>query len=140
MNENKKPAATVEGKSNPEMDAYIAEWPPEIQDILVKTRELIHATVPGVTEHISWGMPTFKRQGKNLFHFAANKAHLGIYPGPEVIESLQTELAAYKTTKGAVQFLYKEEIPYALIQKIVLLSKDHLDRDLEARAEAKRKK
>ena len=63
----------------------------------------------GAAEKIAWGMPTYWR-GRNLIHFAAHKNHLGIYPGAEAIEHFAPRLADYKTSKGAIQFPYKDLI------------------------------
>ena len=60
----------------------------------------------GVTEKISWQMPTFWKE-RNIIHFAAQKNHLGIYPGEKAMEHFTPQLAGYKTSKGAVQFPYK---------------------------------
>lgn len=46
-------------------------------------------------------------QGRNLIHFAAQKNHLGIYPGAAAMEHFAPRLTEYKTSKGAVQFPYK---------------------------------
>lgn len=139
MRDQKKGTGS-ESVRNSEMDRYITQWPKEIRIIMTNTRALIHETVPGVTEHMSWDMPTFKWQGKNLCHFAGNKAHLGFYPGPRAIEALQKELSDYKTSKGAVQFRYEEAIPYGLMQRIILAAKSFLDQASEERAETKRRK
>ncbi|MNT18991.1 hypothetical protein D3C72_1542230 [compost metagenome] len=74
----------------------------------------------GVIEKISWNMPTFYKK-ENIVHFAANKSHIGIYPGSTVIESLKDELGNYKFSKGAIQFKYDEDLPKELIEKIIKL-------------------
>ena len=51
-------------------------------------------------------MPTYWR-GKNLIHFAAQKYHIGIYPGAEAMEHFKLRLAKYITSKGAIRFPYK---------------------------------
>jgi uncharacterized protein YdhG (YjbR/CyaY superfamily) len=62
-------------------------------------------------------MPTFALHG-NVIHYAANKNHLGIYPGLSGMEHFAGELAAYTTSKGAIQFPYAKAIPYELIGRI----------------------
>lgn len=99
------------------IDAYIAAQPESVRDILRKTRETIAQAASRATETISYGMPTFKL-GRNLVHFAANKAHLGFYPSPSGIDAFASELADYKTSKGAAQFPFDQPIPYELIGKI----------------------
>jgi uncharacterized protein YdhG (YjbR/CyaY superfamily) len=70
-------------------------------------------------EAISYRMPTFKLNGKNLVHFAAFKNHIGFYPIPSGIEAFKEELSAYKQGKGSVQFPLDKPIPYELISRIV---------------------
>ncbi len=100
------------------IDTYIAQFPDEIQALLQKVRETIRKAAPMATEKISWQMPTFYLNG-NLVHFAALKNHIGFYPTPSGIDAFADELAEYRTTKGAVQFPYSKNIPYALITKVV---------------------
>ena len=93
------------------VDEYIAAQPEHIREDLRAVRLMIRMTlnIHGETERISWSMPTYWR-GRNLFQFAAKKNHLGIYPGPEAITHFAPKLADYKTSKGAVQFPYKDLI------------------------------
>ncbi len=99
------------------IDAYIAHFEPEAQEIMQQVRRVIQETAPQSSERISWQMPTFYLYG-NLIHFAAHKTHLGIYPGSEAMEVFAEDLKDYKTSKGAVQFPYSKPIPYDLIRKI----------------------
>ncbi|MDY6308582.1 MAG: DUF1801 domain-containing protein [Oribacterium sp.] len=105
------------GKAPATIDEYICEQPEEIQPILKATRRVLHEALPDCEEKISWSMPTYRKR-VNIIHFAASKNHLGIYPGPEAIEAFADRLKEYKTSKGAIQFPYKKEIPYDLIREI----------------------
>ena len=90
-----------------DVDEYIDAQLPTIQQDLRLVRTRIRMALPDAVEKISWQMPTYW-QGQNLIHFAAQKRHIGIYPGAEAMEHFATSLANYKTTKGAVQFPYKD--------------------------------
>lgn len=100
------------------INEYIAQYDGEVKAILDQTRATIHAAAPEAIEKISWQMPTFW-QKENLIHFAANKSHLGIYPGGEAVTVFSDKLKGYKTSKGAIQFLFDQPIPYELIAEIV---------------------
>lgn len=100
------------------IDEYIAGFPKNIQAILQKIRETIHAAAPEAEEAIAYQMPTFRFNG-NLVHFAAFKNHIGFYPIPSGIEKFKDELSVYKQGKGSVQFPLDRPIPYDLIRKIV---------------------
>jgi uncharacterized protein YdhG (YjbR/CyaY superfamily) len=99
------------------IDDYISEQADEVQPILQKIRETIHAAAPKAKEKISWQMPTFW-QGENLIHFAAFKKHIGIYPGGEATAYFADRLTDYKFSKGAIQLPLNKTIPYDLIIEI----------------------
>jgi uncharacterized protein YdhG (YjbR/CyaY superfamily) len=89
-----------------------------IQSLLEKLRRAIKETAPYAVEAISYQMPAFKLKG-NLVWFAAYEKHLGFYPKPSGIEAFNTELAPYKTSKGAIQFPLDKPIPLDLVRRIV---------------------
>lgn len=64
------------------IDEYIDTFPKDVQEILEKIRNTIKKAVPKVQETISYQMPTFKLNGKNMVHFAGYKNHIGFYPTP----------------------------------------------------------
>lgn len=100
------------------IDAYIAQFPCDVQAILNTLRKVIKQSAPDAQEKISWQMPTFVLHG-NLVHFAAFKKHIGLYPAPSAIEAFSTQLTAYKSAKGSVQFPMDLPLPYELISEIV---------------------
>jgi len=101
------------------IDDYIQTFPAEVQTRLQKIRELIQKSAPNAVEAISYQMPTFKLNGKNLVHFAGYAHHIGFYPTPHGITAFDKELLKYKHAKGSAQFQLNEEIPYDLIEQIV---------------------
>ena len=99
------------------IDEYISLQADHIRPILKSVLEAIRSALPEADERISYQMPTF-RQNRNLIHFAAQKNHLGIYPGAEAIEHFSLRLTDYKTSKGAIRFPYE---PFGL-EQIALIS------------------
>ncbi|HVF81981.1 MAG TPA: DUF1801 domain-containing protein [Flavisolibacter sp.] len=106
-----KPAATI--------DEYIAGFPKDVQKLLEQVRVTVKKAAPDAEEKISYAIPTFALNGKNLVHFAAFKNHIGFYPAPTGTDAFQKELSIYKAGKGSVQFPLNQAIPLALIAKIV---------------------
>ena len=127
MDDNKAAITTI--------DEYIAQFPAEIQEKLQAIRKVIREAAPDATEKISWQMPTFVLHG-NLVHFAANKAHIGFYPGASGIEVFIQDLAEYKSSKGAVQFPYNKPLPVEIISRIV---KYRVDENTEVHNQKKKK-
>ena len=106
------------------VDKYIAQFQPEIQEILQKIRELIHEVAPECAESISYQMPVFSFNDKPLAYFAVFKKHIGFYPTPTGIDEFKEDLSAYKQGKGSVQFPLNKPVPFELIKRIVQFRKE----------------
>lgn len=102
-----------------EVDAYIENFPDQVQTILKKIREIIFLQAHEVVESLAYGMPAYKINGKPLVYFAGYKHHIGFYATPTGHESFKDALSIYKQGKGSVQFPLDQEIPYELITEIV---------------------
>jgi uncharacterized protein YdhG (YjbR/CyaY superfamily) len=110
---------TPDKKVPQDIDEYIATFPKETQILLKNVRAAIGKAAPEAEETISYQMPTFRLNGKNLVHFAAYKNHIGFYPTPSGIEAFKKELSVYDGAKGSVQFPIDQPMPLDLITKIV---------------------
>lgn len=117
------------------VEEYISCFPPGVQAVLEEMRKTIRQAAPKATEVISYNMPAFKQNGV-LVYYAANKEHIGFYPTAAPIVVFADQLAAYKTSKGAIQFPLGKPIPKTLVKNIV---KYRLEADAE-KAKAKKKK
>lgn len=113
------PYSYMDKKGFKSIDHYIGTFPKEIQKILEEIRRTIATAAPEAEEAISYQMPTFKLNGKNLVHFAAWKNHIGFYATPSGNIAFEKELSKYNGAKGSVQFPLDEPMPLALIKKIV---------------------
>lgn len=113
-----KATGATAGQPASSIDNYIAQYPRAVQAILSRIRQLIAKAAPEAEEAMKYQIPTFVLNG-NLVHFAAFEHHVGLYPTPSGIVQFQKELTGYKTAKGSIQFPLDQEIPYALIQRIV---------------------
>lgn len=90
-------------------------------DLTVKLNELtqlLRQLMPGCEETFAYQMPTFKVK-KNIIHFAVQKHHIGIYPGPDAIAYFESALKDYKHSKGCFHVPFKNDVPLELIEKMV---------------------
>lgn len=115
-------------ESTAQITHYIAQFPPELQQILNKMHRTIHELIPEATETISYGVPTFKLQGKNVMHFGGFKDHVSIYPVPQDA-ALQKQIRSYQAGKGTLRFPLDQPIPYPFIAKVTkALLQEHQER------------
>jgi len=102
-----------------DVEAYISQFPEDVQDKLRKIRKLIKAIAPAAEESIAYGMPAYKTNKKPLVYFAAFKNHIGFYATPSGHREFMAALSRYKQGKGSVQFPFDQPIPYSLIERMV---------------------
>ena len=100
------------------IDEYISGFPEATQQLLQRMREIIRKAAPKSQEVISYAMPAFKANGI-LVYFAGYEHHIGFYPTASGITAFQKEIAAYKSSKGAVQFPLDKPLPIRLITQMV---------------------
>ncbi|MEO6758401.1 MAG: DUF1801 domain-containing protein [Saprospiraceae bacterium] len=105
-------------KKIPDIDSYIADFPPTVQVLLEQMRATIKKAAPEAEEAMAYGIPTFKLNG-NLVHFGGFKHHIGFYPAPMGLEAFKEELSAYTGAKGSVQFPLDQPLPLDLVTRIV---------------------
>lgn len=102
------------------IDEYISGFPPDVQAVLQKVRQLVRSAAPDVQETISYQIPAFKLNGV-LVYFAAFKEHIGFYPPISGDAGLKKAVSAYAGPKGNLRFPLDQPIPYDLIERITKL-------------------
>lgn len=100
------------------VDDYFAAMPDEARSKLRSLRKTIRQAAPDAEEVISYNMPAFKQNGM-LVWYGAHTEHIGFYPRTSAMAAFKDDMAAYKTSKGAIQFPIGKPIPAALVKKIV---------------------
>jgi uncharacterized protein YdhG (YjbR/CyaY superfamily) len=101
------------------VDDYVAALPDDARPLMEEVRRVVHRVVPGVTEKISYQMPTFVLDGLPLVHVAAWKKHLGLYPLPPMDGELAAQVEPYRGAKDAMQLRYDRPVPYDLVERVV---------------------
>jgi uncharacterized protein YdhG (YjbR/CyaY superfamily) len=103
------------------IDEYLAQYSPHVQAECEVLRKLIHTTVPGLEECISYAMPAFRHKGKALVGFAAWTKHIGFYPwSGGIVPQFAEQLRGYKTTTGAIQLPLGQPLDVDLLKQIIL--------------------
>ena len=107
------------GKAPETVEEYILAQDEGIRGQLRQVRTVLVSRLPDAKEKISWSMPTYWKD-HNIIHFAAQKKHIGLYPGPEAVEFFSNKLdqAGLKYSKGSIQIPYSDQLPLELIAEI----------------------
>lgn len=115
-------------KQFPSIEEYIKAYPTNVQNILGQIRQIIHAAAPDATETISYQIPAFKLNGKDLIYFAAWKEHISMYPVPGGTDAFEKELSPYIGGKGTVRFPLDKPVPFNLVEGIVQARLKQIDK------------
>ena len=101
------------------MEAYIAALPEGPRGIMCKLRDRMRVLVPEAEETIRYDMPAWRLNGETIIHIAAWKQHLGLYPVYRGDAAYEAMLAPYRDKKDTVKFVYRQPIPFEVIEAIV---------------------
>jgi uncharacterized protein YdhG (YjbR/CyaY superfamily) len=105
------PAATV--------STYIAKAPPQTRKALKALRAAIKSVAPGITERISYGIPTFDFDGRYLLYIAGFRDHVSVYPVTSgMIARYGKTIAPFRSGKGTLRFPLDEPVPIDLVVKL----------------------
>lgn len=106
--------------------AYISKQTPVARQKLEQISSAIEQATPEATMAFTYGMPTYRINGKNMLHFAAFKNHIGLYATPDGHAEFEKELNKYKRGKGSVQFPIDEPLPVDLITRMARFRAEQL--------------
>jgi uncharacterized protein YdhG (YjbR/CyaY superfamily) len=124
-------------KLNPEVDAYIAAYPPKVRALMKTIRATIFKALPDGEERMSYGIAGYFKEGA-VAYFAAFKNHIGFFP-PTSDPKLKKAAAKYANAKGNLKFPLSTLPPYDLIAKLVQARAAENEKKAAAKQAAKKK-
>jgi uncharacterized protein YdhG (YjbR/CyaY superfamily) len=101
---------------------YIASVPPKARTSLRQIRAAIKKAAPGITERISYRIPTFDLDGRYLLYMAGFKDHVSIYPVTSaMVTKYREQLKPYRSGAGTLRFSHGDPLPLSLITRLARL-------------------
>lgn len=100
------------------VDDYVDTFPDDVRAVLAEVAAAIRRALPGAEEKIRYSMPAFVFRDRYGLHFAGWKKHVGLYPVGPLPPDLEAEVAPYRSSKDTVQFLYRDGVPYDLVERV----------------------
>ena len=98
---------------------YLAATPPKARKALRQLRAAIKSAAPGITERISYRIPTFDLDGRRLLYIAAFTEHVGLYPVTAAMVARHgAAIAPYRSGKGTLRFTLDTAIPTELVARL----------------------
>ncbi len=101
------------------VESYLAGFPDGTREVLEQVVAAVRRALPGCEETIRYGMPAFMFGGARYgIHVAGWKNHVGLYPVARLDPGLEAELEPYRTHKDTVRFVYRDGVPYDLVERV----------------------
>jgi uncharacterized protein YdhG (YjbR/CyaY superfamily) len=108
----KSQAATV--------DEYISEQPQEWQPVLRKLRAACLRCLPGYTEDMAYGMPSYDRSGLTEVGFGKQAQYLSLYILKQpVFDAHRAALAGLSLGKGCVRYRRPGQIDWNVVSSLL---------------------
>ncbi len=103
------------------VDDYLATLSESAKTRLSDLRRLIHEAVDGLDEGLTYKIPVFRLDGRQVVSMGAAKSHYALYliGNPAVLQQHRALLDGYEIGKGVVKFPLDKPIPARLVTKLV---------------------
>lgn len=99
--------------------SYIAAAEPAQRKALRQIRAAVRRAAPGVTERITYGIPTFELDDEYLLYMAAFQKHVSVYPvTAAMIRKHARAIDRFRHGRGTLRFPLDEKMPVALVEKL----------------------
>jgi uncharacterized protein YdhG (YjbR/CyaY superfamily) len=99
---------------------YLNGLPPDVRRALEPLRRAIRAALPRAVEGISYGIPVFRLDGRNVVWCAGWKQHVSMYPVSEArARAHGIDVSAYEIAKGTIKFTFTDPPSAAFVKRLV---------------------
>lgn len=112
------------------VDDYLVELPEARREAVTRIRDLCVAELPGFTEAMAYGMPSYDREGYGGVAFASQKQYISFYLlNTEVRDAFAQRLAGHDMGKGCLRFRNPDKIDYELLRDLLRATADTPGKD-----------
>lgn len=123
-------------KKTDQLAVYFANVPAEGREVIGALHRLVLTLLPGAEAKISYGVPTYRFEGRGVIALGATKTGLSLHVmSTKVMAALKPALEKYGVSGATLKFTAEKPLPKTVVKKIIAA------RVAENRAlDAKRKK
>lgn len=105
-------------QKNPTVDEYILSVDTVAINQFNALRKFIKSLDPNIFEITAYGILGFQLNKKKIY-VGGYKTHIGLYPGPTILDQMGREVDHLRKAKGTIHLSLKEPIPLDLVEKVI---------------------
>jgi uncharacterized protein YdhG (YjbR/CyaY superfamily) len=110
------------------VETYLAALPAPTREVVDRLRGIVRGVLPDADEVISYSIPTFRVNGRNVVHVAGWAKHTSMYPLVDLGEEDEAQVARFRSGRGTLKFPLDEPLPEDLIVRLVRLLAERAER------------
>lgn len=100
-------------------ETYLGNFTEPQQAILQAFRNRAQAYSIDIVEKMAYGLMGFYWQGRPFVYVGGFKEHWGVYALPSAHAAFVEKTKGFKQGKGSIQFRWREEAPWELIEDML---------------------
>ena len=103
------------------VDDYLKEVPEMRREALEQLRELCRKILDGYEESMEYGMPSYKKSGREVeVAFASQKNYISFYVLKEdVLNKYREALAGINLGKGCIRYRRPQQIDFRIVEQLL---------------------
>jgi uncharacterized protein YdhG (YjbR/CyaY superfamily) len=103
-----------------DVQAYIAELPPERQAAIERLRSLCRQQLVGYEERMEYGMPVYRRNGVVEVSYASQRQCIALYVlKQDIVNEFRSALSGSKIGKGCIRFAKPDKINFDVVKQLL---------------------
>ena len=107
----------------PEVDDYMAAAPPGQQPALEALRDACLQLLPGFSESLRYGMPSYQRDEDVEIAFASQKDHVSLYVlHTDVVNAHLPRLERLSIGEGCIRYRHPEQIDMDVVRSMLMMN------------------
>ena len=103
-----------------DVDSYLARVPEGRRAVLTEMRDTCRSLLAGFAESMSYGMPTYSRDGIAEISWASQKRYISLYVmRADVLDAHRGQLAGLDVGKGCIRYRSLAAVDFSVVHSIL---------------------
>ena len=103
-----------------DVDTYLAQVPEGRRAVLTEMRDVCRRLLAGLAESMSYGMPSYSRDGIAEIAWASQKRYISLYVmRADVLDAHRGQLAGLDVGKGCIRYRSAAAVDFAVVNSML---------------------